>query len=86
MPLLPQEVSTWQDQCESCGDAINITWQYCASCGSQISKEGICIKYYFKQGYEYEIILSFMAKFHNIEISLRTLKKAEISGSKKKMR
>lgn len=72
---LPQDFSAWQYKCESCGCVINIKWQYCSSCGLEISTEAVCIKYYFKEGYEYEIILSFLAKFHDIRISLRTLKK-----------
>ena len=73
MAQLPQDSTAWQYKCESC--VINIKLQYCSSCGSEISTEAICIKYYFKEGYEYEIILSFLAKFHDIKISLRTLKK-----------
>ena len=33
------------------------------------------IEYYFHLGYTNEIILEFLKRFHNIEISLRTLKR-----------
>ena len=32
------------------------------------------LKYYFRQGYEYDVIIVFLSKFHGIEMSLRTLK------------
>ena len=35
--------------------------------------EEVLIKYYFYRGYEYKDIIVFLATYHNIEISERTL-------------
>jgi len=48
---------------------------YCSFCGKELDKEELLIKLYFRQGYEYDVIVLFLSKFHGIEMSLQTLKK-----------
>jgi len=41
--------------------------------GDEDNTEEVFIKYYFYRGYQYKDILDFLATYHNIEISERTL-------------
>ena len=62
-------------KCEACGGSVDPEDKFCSSCGVAMNMEVIAIKSYFYQGYEYKVILAFLAKYHHIEMSLRTLKK-----------
>ena len=48
---------------------------FCSFCGTALNGEEMALKYYFRQGYEYDVIVLFLSKFHGIEMSVRTLKK-----------
>ena len=48
--------------------------RFCATCGKKFNREEVFIRHYFKFGYHYEVILAFLSKFHDIKMSLRTLK------------
>ena len=68
------------DQMELCFSwkttAVKTTNNFCLNCGSkQPSNEKSCIIYYFHQGFSYFTIVNFLAAYHNLKISLRTLKK-----------
>ena len=60
--------------CEFCFETVFPNDNYCSFCGKELDKEELLIKYYFRQGYEYDVIVLFLSKFHGIEMSLRTLK------------
>ena len=60
--------------CEFCKGTVFLNDNYCSFCGKPIDKEELLLKYYFRQGYEYNVIILFLSKFHGIEMSLRTLK------------
>jgi len=60
--------------CEFCKGTVFLSDNYCSFCGKPIDKEELVLKYYFRQGYEYDVIILFLSKFHGIEMSLRTLK------------
>ena len=60
--------------CEFCKGTVFLNDNYCSFCGKPIDKEELVLKYYFRQGYEYDVIILFLSKFHGIEMSLRTLK------------
>ena len=60
--------------CEFCFETISPSDNFCFFCGKALNKEELLIKYYFKKGYEYDVIILFLSKFHGIEMSLRTLK------------
>ena len=47
---------------------------FCSICGTALNGEEMALKFYFRQGYEYDVILLFLSKFHGIEMSLGTLK------------
>jgi len=53
-----------------------ILGKYCAKCGAKVpeSEEQWIITDYFRKGFPYKDILSFLAHSHGINISLRTLK------------
>jgi hypothetical protein len=72
--------------CPFCGENIQVTFKHCPFCGRQlpdftnnevhIAKGETCddlITQYFRQGFAYQKILILLAKYHSIEISLRTL-------------
>eukprot|EP00112_Aurelia_sp_Birch-Aquarium-sp1_P014494 Seg3133.2 transcript_id=Seg3133.2/GoldUCD/mRNA.D3Y31 product="hypothetical protein" protein_id=Seg3133.2/GoldUCD/D3Y31 len=61
--------------CENCSQCILFQDNFCSSCGANIDKESVVIRYYFKAGYKYDVILAFLGKYHQIKISMRTLKK-----------
>lgn len=60
--------------CETCEGEVALDDNFCGSCGTRLSREAAALKYYFKQGYEYDVILEFLSKFHGISMCLRTLK------------
>ena len=41
---------------------------------AEVDEETLAPKYYLNEGYEYEVILCFLLKYHGIETSSRTLK------------
>ena len=43
------------------------------TCGAAVDKEEILIRYYFQRGFSYSSILLLLSKYHNVEMSLRTL-------------
>eukprot|EP00794_Sanderia_malayensis_P017166 gene17165-18888_t len=60
--------------CAECMNFVQEAHRFCATCGEKIKWEEVTIKYYFKCGYQYDSILVFFQKFHDIQMSLRTLK------------
>ena len=60
--------------CEVFTAAVTLYSKFCATCGAKLDEETQALKYYFNEGYEYEVILCFLLKYHNIEMSLQTLK------------
>ena len=61
-------------KCEVCTATVTLYSKFCATCGAKLDEETQALKYYFNEGYEYEVILCFLLKYHKIEMSLRTLK------------
>ena len=61
-------------ECDVCVVEVSLDDNYCSSCGALLSSETQALKYYFKQGYEYKVIIDFLAKFHGISMCLSTLK------------
>ena len=66
--------STSPQKCEVCTATVTLYSKFCATCGAKRDEETQALKYYFNEGYEYEVILCFLLKYHGIEMSLRTLK------------
>ena len=62
--------------CDFCKETVLLNDNFCPICGKRLNKEELLLKYYYRQGYEYEVILFFLSKFHGIEMSLRTLNKS----------
>ena len=61
-------------KCEVCSATVTLYSKFCVTCSAKLDKETQALKYYFKEEYEYEVILCFLLKYHEIEMSLRTLK------------
>ena len=70
--------------CTGCGGKFeNGDSVFCVSCGlrkrleskPKLQTEEQIITFYFKRGFQYESILHFMRKKHEISTSLRTLKR-----------
>ena len=63
--------------CFSCKTtAVKTSDNFCSNCGSkQPSDEERCIICYFHQAFSHVTIVKFLAAYHNLEISLRALKK-----------
>ena len=61
-------------KCEVCTTTVTLSSKFCTKCGVKLDEETKALKYYFSEGYEYEVILCFLLKYHEIEMSLRTLK------------
>ena len=73
--------------CDNCGGEAEGHFNFCPGCGETISSDvpGIApsirnnlteeeaIRFYFTRGFQYNSILSFLSKFHAINISYRTL-------------
>ena len=66
--------STSPQKCEVCTATVTLYSKFCAICGAKRDEETQALKYDFNEGYEYEVILCFLLKYHEIEMSLRTLK------------
>ena len=60
--------------CGNCNYNISIEDNYCSNCGKKLNVEEVAIKYYFTGGYQYNVILEMLRKFHRIHMSMRTLK------------
>ena len=69
--------------CESCHREIECRLSFCPFCGcannihptsdpGNLSEEQ-AIQYYFNCGFEYNVILQFLSKYHGVTLSLRTL-------------
>ena len=58
--------------CESCRNTVSFSHNFCSFCGTALNGEEMALKYYFRQGYEYDVIVLFLSKFHGIEMSVRT--------------
>jgi hypothetical protein len=61
-------------RCLECQCIIEDSFVHCGKCGVKLDQERTFITHYFGKGFEYEKIVAFLAKFHHIVISLRTLK------------
>ena len=66
--------STSALKCEVCTTTLTIYNKFCSTCGAELDEEKLALKYYFNEGYEYEVILCFLQKYHGIQMSLQTLK------------
>ena len=72
--------------CTKCGTAVDGLILFCSFCGCRIysnynehppstGDEKEIISYHFMKGYKYATIVLFLRLHHNIEISIRTLKR-----------
>ena len=72
--------------CSICRSELNDTFNFCPYCGQNIyPRAGLApqiahnfteeqaIRHYFKRGFKYNDILRFLSKFHDVNISHRTL-------------
>ena len=64
--------------CSSCGAPAEISFAFCPRCGwniRNISGKDMeeSLRYYFQKGFSYKKILLFLSKYHNTELSMRTL-------------
>ena len=59
--------------CPDCWAFIEKDFVYCGRCGIKVDHERVLITHYFEKGFEYEKIVAFLAKFHGLVMSLRTL-------------
>ena len=67
-------------QCIQCGEALEDFFNFCPECGRSVTQEGEMtereiIEMYFYCGFTYSCILQLMSKYHNINMSLSTLKR-----------
>ena len=53
---------------------IEENFVFCQGCGVELNREEVILTNYFEKGFQYEKILVLLAKFHDISMSLRTLK------------
>ncbi|XP_046863347.1 uncharacterized protein LOC124457101 [Xenia sp. Carnegie-2017] len=60
--------------CHSCNAQVAFRDKFCSQCGIKLCCEVVAIKYYFKQGYKYDTITEFLAKFQDVHICVRTFK------------
>ena len=62
--------------CQDCGFQKENSFNYCPSCGKEVSidDERSLIEFYFYRGYTYQSIIKLLDKQHDIQISERTLK------------
>ena len=60
-------------KCEVCTATETLYSKFCATCGAELDEGTLALKY-FNEGYDYEVILCFLLKYHGIEMSLRMLK------------
>ena len=66
--------------CVQCGEALQDIFNFCPECGRSVAQEGEktereIIEMYFYCGFSYSCILQLMSKYHNINMSLSTLKR-----------
>ena len=73
--------------CRNCGKAAQNDQIFCSKCGTRTNQylqqdlssdekdEEKIISHYFKKGYRYKSIIMFLEEFHDIRISLSTLKR-----------
>ena len=61
-------------RCETCQENVTLDAKFCFRCGEELPTEVLQLKYYSSQGYEYNVILEFLSRFHGVTMSLRTLK------------
>ena len=66
--------------CPGCESSVEDDHNYAACCGHQLSSqqdptEREFIELYFSSGYEHEVILDFLGKYHDIHMSISTLKR-----------
>ena len=66
--------------CSGCGSSVENDHNYCACCGQPLSSqkgptERELVELYFFSGYQYEVIIDFLGKYHDIHMSLSTLKR-----------
>ena len=64
--------------CSGCGSSLEDDHNYSACCSQQLSSQLYStvkelIELYFFSGYEYEVIVEFLGKYHDIRMSLSTL-------------
>ena len=64
--------------CSGCGSSVEDYHNYSACCSQQLSSqqdsiEKELIELYFFSGYEYEVIVEFLGKYHDIRMPLSTL-------------
>ena len=52
--------STPSLKCEVCTATVTLYSKFCATCGAKVDEETQALKYYFNEGYEYEVILCFL--------------------------
>ncbi|CAB4023316.1 Hypothetical predicted protein [Paramuricea clavata] len=67
-------------QCIQCGEALEDFFNFCPEYGRSVTQEGEMtereiIEMYFYCGFTYSCILQLMSKYHNINMSLSTLKR-----------
>ena len=60
-------------KCLHCSEDLEETFSFCSRCGAAVDMEEILIRYYFQRGFVYSSILLFLKKYHNVEMSMRTL-------------
>jgi len=71
--------------CSTCGESLQVSFKFCTKCRKDLAANlvhGSCdvdsqkniIETYFLAGFGYDTIVSFLEKFHDIHISLSTLK------------
>ena len=60
-------------KCLRCSEELEMIYSFCPRCGSDVNKEEVLIRY-FHRGFSRLSILSFLKKYHEIEMSMRTLR------------
>ena len=49
-------------KCEVCTATVTLKSKFCATCGAKRDEETQVLKYYFNEGYKYEVIPCFFAQ------------------------
>ena len=60
--------------CERCVGSLEQDFLFCPPCGTELDREEVIIRHYFEKGFEYTKIVTFLGKFHEVQMSIRTLK------------
>ena len=63
-------------KCEVCTATVTLYSKFCASCGAKRDEETQARKYYFNEGYEYEVILCFLLKYKSYYLATVTVNTA----------